>query len=264
MCMINNKCPATAAIDEIRTGGYYFDADNSPNSDKNNIVKLGGYNNNGNNNEVLRVCDETSHFQSAEKMKLARFKMSHPNDTMVSDFYEKNYARFAGADYNKLYIIIIDIITKNNYLYNQFVKVINSIGVLEEKIRDKIHKLKSTKSKINVSLPDAIFHPHVDHIIKYRADVLLSEANKIIDYFNKLNINVLLKVPQNTNIKKLTLPKFNPPVMTTIVSDKSMDSILRHLLTVCQYVAEIEKFHCNVINHFGELINLCDNLILNI
>jgi len=257
------QCPIVIAINEIRVGGYYKDEDSDV-----NVIKIGG-----NDSPIEFVCDEVGYYIMSRKMELARFELSNPNHEATNLKYRLSFGWMIPSDYSQLYTRIIDRAIKKDYLYNQFVQLVNLIGEMEEFIITSVAAAGRAGKVINVSLPDIILMPHIDQIIVYRPDVLMATINKIISYINRLNITSLLGEPVQKNIEMVTPFTGIPPCMSTqviskaVVFDsaekylKSMHELLAHEIIVADYVQKVENYQCGVINKMNSIYDVCKKII---
>jgi hypothetical protein len=248
-------CPVQVAIKEIRGAGLHSDG-------KTSCIKVGG------SSGCDYICDDMSYVIMTRKMEFARFKLARPD---IDTCRQSALIKDAGIDYTALYTrLITRTVLKKKYLYDQFVQLINLLGRMEPLIIARIRRAKS----LNISIPDIILLPQVDQLILYRTDILCATMNQIIDYMNNLNINSLLNTPIVGKIARLEPGKFNVPDMKTKICELSgdtadeylavMEIILNHEIRVAEYIREIEKYHCTVINHMNQVYDRCKALIADL
>lgn len=255
-------CPVVKTIKEIYGAGWH-DGDDTESLES--VIKIGG------NDSTEYVCGETVFYMTMRKMDLARFELKL--NTFDLNFIKKKFLReykyLMGVTYAEIYQKIIDdVLTK--HLYNQFVNLIDLIAQMEEMVATMVEVLGRKGKAINISLPDIILLPNIDKLILYNPDILHYTVNKIVDYANKINIKSLI------SIKTIPIPhidKFDTPApdMKTRTPEfipqqpsdyyDAMKVLSKHEIIVAEYVYDIEKYHCKVINHMNFIYDLCKKII---
>lgn len=254
-----SECPVVTTIREIRGGGLYLDEESET-----NVIRLGG-------GETEFICDSVSFYIMSRKMELARFKLSNPTPDLIAAKVNKMFGDIIGMDYTALYSHIIKkYVAKNGYLYNQFVQLIDLIGTMEELILAKVESAGRKQIPINISIPDIFLSPNVDQLILYRPDILHHVVNQIIDYVNLLNVNSILSTPRRTTVSHVAPFSALVPSMATLVvcnptynftDIRNLDILLQHEMVVAEYVREVEKYHCMVINHMNLVYSICKDIV---
>jgi len=102
-------------------------------------------------------------------------------------------------------------------------------------------------------------------------DILCATMNKIIDYTNKINVNSILTEPVNSNISQIKPFAVTPPDMKTMIPEvdaadadeflAAMKKTLEHEMVVANYIREVEKYQCGVINHINSVYDICKKII---
>jgi hypothetical protein len=280
--MAERLCPIVSAIREIRGGGgdgsasaggdaggdgdgstpIYFDGAEETSE---RVIKVGG----ADSAEI--VCDHVMFYMMSRKMALARFEMAHPEPRECAKVAAEMFRGIAGEDYETAYPRIVDAAISRSHLYNQFVGLIDLIGQLDEFILARVSAAAKAGKPINVSLPNIVFLPHIDQLIIYRPDVLERAMNRIIDYMRALNINSILTEPVHCELEHIPRFAVLAPDMTTLIPAitgrttdeflEKMHAVLKHEMRVASYVAEIEKYHCDVINHMNAVYDIIKKMI---
>lgn len=251
-------CPVVATINEIKGAGWYA-AD-----DSDDVVVLGG------SDSTQYVCDEMSFYMTTRKMDLARFELKRPSVEEYAKFYARGYSEYADITYSEMYTKLIDRALKKKLLYAQFVDLVTLISDMEDLILSRVEAAGRAGQSINVSLPDIILLPHIDSIIIYRADALEKTINKIISYINKINVNSLIKDPVAINVAhvrgfdaKMESQTVIPGVHATTADEylAGIKMMLEHEIKVAEYIRELEKYQCYVINHLNQVYDICKKII---
>lgn len=256
-----NICPVVETIKEIRGSGLWIEDD-----DQENIIKLGGSESN-----TSIVCDNVAFYMMTKKMDFARFKLSKPNYNACKSKYHKDFKKITGT-YAEVYTRLIDNVLKKNYMYTQFTDLVDLIYNMELLIVSRVESESRAGHNINISLPDIILLPHIDKLIIYRPDILTETINKLINYINKVNINSIIKDNIRADIPNVEKFDKKLDMATKIISREDepgdaeeyiteMNILLDQEMIVADYVREIEKYHCIVINYLNKVYDVCKKLI---
>src|ERR1700744_2611681 len=252
--MAAKTCPVANVIKDIYGAGWDDD-------DSARLIKLGG-------SDTEIVCDDVSWYIMSRKIELARFELSAPDFAACELKYEKMFSRLAGMKYSAAYIVIMDSALQKKYLHEQFTRLIDLLAEMEQIISTRIATLARANAQINISLPDIFLLSNVDKIILYRPDLIAGVINKIIDYANGFQINAILTSPAGAKIP--SVEQFKPPGIDlhasiplsprTHTADEYiifMKKILEHECVIADYIRDIEKYHCIIINHMNKIYEWC-------
>jgi hypothetical protein len=253
-------CPVVDTIKNIKSGGLYTDYDGSSDDDTNstnNTIKVGG-------EGKEYVCDNVSYVTNLRLIDYARFKLARPS---LEEYAEKFTQLFdhlltksdeLSVSYNRIYLDIIERSLMWKYIHEQFIKIVQMIGLLEK------HLLKQVISgkNYNISLPSLIIPPDANVKIIYSPGLLTIFVNKIINYVNGLNIPGVVKkkvaaiesftddIDLNKNIT-FKLPK------TIDEYDSTIRKLLDAEVEITIYLHKLELYHCKIINATNELFAQC-------
>lgn len=254
-------CPVVAAIGEIYGGGLYS-------MDTSNVVTIGG------SDGLEYVSDNSYYYITQKKLELARFELSRPNDIQCNNKLVDMFGDLRGINFHDLYRKLIRITLKNKYMYKQFTQLISLIRDMEKYIITRISVAQKFNKPINVTIPSIKFPSYIDKIILYDPNALTIAINAIVEYINNLNINSLLTEPikdkielmgEFTTDKQLPNLNFATPnefdYMPTEECIEYMHKLLDKQTIVIEYINEIEKYHCNVINHVNMIFDRCKKII---
>jgi hypothetical protein len=262
------ECPVNRVIKEIRGSGM-FDDDAEDSTAR--VIKLGG--SDGSSGESC-VLDEMSFYIMSRRIALARFEISNPTVAGCEAKYKSMFHDIVGKEYKALCWHIIDTALEKKHLYNQFVRLVDLLGAVEELIIARVEALGRAGAPVNVSLPELVLFPHVDRVIVYQPAALAETINQIIRYVNKININSILKEPVAGSISAVGV--FSGPALDfstriepissagrpTVESYMAgMRKILNQELEVAEYVRELEKYHCVIINHMNRIYDVCRQMV---
>lgn len=257
-------CPVVKAIREIKGAGL------TKSSAESVIIlhKIGG---NGAEDEK-HVCNEVAFYIVKKKIEFARFELSRPTIEQCHTMIESFPKLIADA-----YFEIIDSTLKDRHMYTQFISVINFLGKVEEAVAEKVLQCRVEKKALNISVPDINF-ANIDESIIYDPDILTKVTNDIVKFANKMNINSILD--EKIATKKIDpLPPFqsargpidmreqiiqlrnNPQDSKEILQD--MSRAIDKIISVAEYVREIEKYHILAIKKINEVMEKFDVLIKN-
>jgi hypothetical protein len=256
------QCPIITAISEIRGGGIYAD---DMEQTTYSTIKLGG-----SDAPITFVCNDIIYYMMVRKLEFARFKLTKPSLLLCKNKAQRMFSGILGRDYAAVYVHILDTAIKKKYIYCQFTRLVNLIGRLEQLIISAVESAKEDVA-LNVSLPDIFLLPNVDKLIVYRTDVLHDVVNGIIQYINRLNINILLPEPLRLSIDKVD--KYEGITLNmaekvpSIHADSSaayidqMAVVLSHEMIVAEYARAVEEYHCYVINHMNKVFDVIHTMI---
>jgi hypothetical protein len=227
------SCPVQKAIKELRTGGYGGDDD-----DKAPITHIGG---------MDVVCDNASYYLVTRRITFAR------------DNTKELFTYLIGKTYGEVYTYLLEKVLPQAHIYTHFTNLVDMIESLEQYIAHAVRKT----TQLNVTLPTLLLRNSIDIEILYNPEALCAVINDIIMYMRKLNVNILLDKPVNTHIEYIE--PFKGTLDTTYtISDGSADDLYAHEFVVVKYIAEVEKYHCSVINHTHKLLDICKEIISHI
>ncbi len=220
-----SSCPVRQCIDTIRSGGYDYD----PSNDANMItyVKLGSA------ESVQTACDNIQYLINQKKIAWARGELNKP----VAD--TRRVSKF--NTYGELYMDLITNHLQRDILYSKFISIIELIARIDKYTVQSITNVNN----ISVTLPTLLLAPSVDKIIQYRPDILTDSINKIIVYFNQLNINSILTTKITYHQELLPAWEYKLAPSTTVFSSEIEKKHLQEL-EVYEYVYNVEKLHCKV------------------
>ncbi len=271
--MALDSCPIITTIHEIRGAGIYAD-DQEESTDR--LIKVIRADTRGASSaqQIEYVMADVSFYMMSRKLELARFEVSNPTLTACKLKHKKMFSSIIGLTNAELCTYIIDKALNKKYLYTQFTRLVDLIGDIEGLIIDQVDALGRDGRQINVSLPNITFLPHIDQLIIYNPTALEQTTNKIIDYINKLNVNSILAAPIVTKLRPV--PPFRPTVPLDSISQWAddlaptdtvsgylldMKKMMSREMLVATYVNEIEKYHCDVINHMTAIYLTCKLLV---
>lgn len=245
------SCPVRRVIAEVRGAGL----------NESGAVKIGG-----SESSCTIVCDSMDFYITSRKMDFARFELMNPD---IDACARKCDSMFVGT-YAELYRHLIDKVI-DRHLYTQFTQLIKLIGDMESVIISKIAIAARTNAAINVTLPNILLLPHIDSVILYRPDLLCLTVNKIIDYMNKINVNVILRSPLIIKIDRVPMPNIRPIDMSREIERPVAGSAHEYLvgikrsldmeLEVAAYAQDVEKYHCEIIARLNIVFDYCKKII---
>jgi hypothetical protein len=254
-------CPVVIAIGEIYGGGLYS-------MDESNVVTIGG------SDGQECIMDNSYYYITQKKLELARFELSRPKDEQCYNKLMDMFGDLRGINFHDLYKLLIRKTLKNNYMYKQFTQLISLIRDMEKYIITRISVAQKFKKPINVTIPSIKFPAYIDKIILYDPHALTIAINSIVDYIINLNINSLLTEPIKDKIKPMNefatdkqLPNLNfatPNEFDHMPAAECIDymhKLLDKQTIVIEYINEIEKYHCSVINHVNVIFDRCKKII---
>jgi hypothetical protein len=252
-------CPVVETIQQIYGSGAFEDEDDV------GTVKLGG-------SDVEYVMNEMGYYMMLRRIELARFELSKPTPEACAAKYKKMFSGMVGMTYSQLRVRLIDDVL-GPHMYNQFIKIVDLIGQLEELIVARADTYAKTGRAVNISLPDIIWSPHIDRLIMYDPSALEYAMGRLVDYMNKLNVNSMLKTPISARIppppKMATTAALSDTAQTIVGGPRvctldAMKEVLEQEMEVAQYVREIEKYHCRVLAYSGTIYDFCASIVADL
>lgn len=210
-----------------------------------------------------------------KKLELARFELTKPNEIQCHDKMNSMFRDIYGLNYSQIYKKLIDKLLAKKHMYEQFTQLIILINDMEKYLMTRIFVARKSNTAINISLPTITIPPYIDQIILYDPEALTTIINEIIDYINELNINSILRNTNQIRVKKMdnfTTEKTNPCEYTITISYpeefntideyiKEMHKLLNHEMLIVEYIMDIEKYHCEVINHINLVFDKCKIIV---
>jgi len=263
------SCPIVNTIKEIKGASWYTD---DPEYNEKDVIIMGGFDetSSGSSHAVAYVCDNAKFHLIVAKMDLARLELQQNIDVYRRKFLS-DYKPFIGKDYGTAYTYLVDTIL-GPYLYNQFVDIVDRLAQMEELLSAKIDVMSRKNQPINISIPDIIFLPNVDVLIKYDPVILEKTINRVVDYVNKININSIIAAPISINIPHFEKfsDRYSGLDMDELINVndefekikgkitcedyiKVMKKILYHKEKILNYVVCVEEYQCAGINHIGKI-----------
>ncbi len=260
-------CPLVQAINQIRGGGFYNDgAEESDGT----IVKIGG-------GDTEYVCDDTSYYINVRFIELARFELSKPNVEQCKAKFNKLFGWMSeNATRRDVCRRMIDASSMKALVYNQFIKLIDILGKLNDFIVAAVVDAGRQGRRVNVSIPDILFPPDVDVYIIYNTKLLTHTMNLVLSYMSKLNINDLLDAPITEKFD--VIPDFKPsvdlnfgekiPAASALQTPEQymarMKALLQFEADTAKYVQEVEKYNCGVVNQVNRVFSVVEKIIRHV
>jgi hypothetical protein len=261
--MDENICPVVRTMRDIRTGGMYVD---DAEDARDRIIRVGS-----GETAVEYVMNDTAYYMMTRQIEFARFELTRPSAEACKMKFKKMFSDLVGMTEDTLRMHIIDKALTRKYIHEQFMRLVDLIGRIEELIMEKVNELAARPSiTLNVSLPDIVFLPRIDQFIIYNPEAAEHTVNKIIDYVNKININSILPEPVNTKIEYVPAMKAPPLTVGELIQKptgdaaemlRDMKKTLERECAVAKYVDQVEQYHCKVINHMTQIYNTCQLLV---
>ena len=211
-----------------------------------------------------------------KKLELARFELLQPQQIEIChDKMNSMFREIYGLDYSQIYKKLVDKLLTKKHMYEQFTQLVTLIGDMENYLMTRILTTRKSNIAINISLPSLTIPPYIDQIILYDPTALTLIINEIIDYINELNINSILRNHNQVRVKKIdefTTGKTNPCGLDIVINHPGefatvdeyiteMHKLLNHEMTIVEYIMDIEKYHCKVINHVNLVFDKCKSII---
>lgn len=256
-------CPVVKTIKEIKGAGIL---PGDPDSN-NNIAVIGSGDTSSDassdtSDYHMVVCEDTMFYMMVQRLTLARIELT--NDAALAQRMIDKMGPFPTTA-GDLYCRVTD--NMSGRMYRQFILTVDLLGAIETLLIDHVAELARKGAAINVSCPNITLAPHTDTIIKYDPDALACVVNKIIRYINSLNLSSILlncKFDQIEPVQGITVVKPNMEVVIDVPRGdpiSGLKKLIGYETMLCEYICEVEKYHCMVINRLNGIHKICNRII---
>ncbi len=252
------NCPVINARREIK-GSHWYKAENVINGGATGI-------------DCEMTYGEMCFYMSTRRMDVARFQLKKPSLGPCVVYLTRLV--YAGKSYKWLYNHIIAQMPFT-ILYRAFTRTYDILIHFGEYMSDLVVARAHKGSPINVSLPDLTLGPATDMAVIMHPGALHDSIKAFLKYLGAFNVKSLVGTggitipkhlatpPQEINMETTIPEAFDMETLTAEIALEKINALLKHELTVAEYIYAIEVYHVAAIETMNAIQQACANYIKN-